>query len=855
MRVNALSSIFGAGRFTGRLRWEWLLTLLVTLLSALALQSSSWVNQVDAWLYDKLLAQNAKPVNPDIVIIAIDESSILELGHWPWPRRVHAQLLQVLAQARPKAVGFEVQFSEPSDLPGDDIALAEAIKNPALGGVVLPVALSGPFTPGQAPHLSRPLPLLEQEAKGLGHTHMALDADGMARGMHFFEGPLDHPPWPSLALKLAMFGDSVSTGPNISDELVPYPQIPLWQVSPKVLLPYGGTIGHYRTVPFKSVLNGEVPKEVFTGKYVLIGMTATGIGSHYPTPASGSQALMPGVQISATALDGLISHNLVTSVNPLQMLMLTLLALSAWLVSLWHQSPKSSTPVLIMMLIVVIVVCALFLWYANIWLPPGNLATCAALAYVIWTWRRLVVLVNELNVQITHLEPTAARHPSRWGLVEGPASNDAKVSGNAIALFGERLSHTPLERNEEKPRRDWQEILKALDAGIVAAEMNRALLADTLHALPEAVLLTDPKGLILLVNTRAKEFLGDALVTGHNAASLFQMGESGSSHKVSSFGCVVATNWRELMAQAQMPSGVEIGLKRKVLEQDTVVQVRATAVNSLKYLQRREALASHQGQNEREGWLVVLSDITEQKSLQQQRDHALQLLSHDIRAPQSALLILMRNLASTGTLSVLQNEALERMRLQIGATLRLADDFVWLLRSQTVEYIFEEIDLVSLLHQVFDRAWPLAQAKSIRLLLTLAAFEGKNLWIQAEARLLERAFFNLVENAIKFSEPQTEIEISLAWCQLATPEGLNSPKQIRIDVRDQGKGMTPHDLKHLFVRNRRVAPTSAHSSNPTGHGLGLALVQRVVGQHRGRLEVFSDLGLGSRFVVTLPVVE
>jgi CHASE2 domain-containing sensor protein/signal transduction histidine kinase len=859
VHVKASSFVFSAGRFTGRLRWEWLLTLLLTLFAAAALHSTSWVQQVNGWLYDKLLSMHAKPTNPAIVIIAIDDSSVRDLGHWPWPRSVHAQLLQVLAQARPKTVGLELLLSEPSVQPQDDRELAQAMRNPALGGVVLPVALEGPFTPGHAPRLNRPTPLLEQAAKGLGHTHVELDTDGMARGLHLFEGQRAQPPWPSLAWQMATNGTPGIQPPYPSGKLRPYSQIPLWQASPKVLLPYGGPPGHYRTIPYKSVLLGEVPPGVLTGKYVLIGVTATGIGSHYPTPASGSQALMPGVQINATALDGLLTHSMIELVRPIQALVLTLSVLTMWLIILWHLGPKNSAPALVLMLTVITLVCAFLLWFANLWLPPGNLATCSALAYVIWIWRRLVVVVGELNQQITHLLPNAQGHSPRLQAPHRWWANEANSYKDAIALFGTRPGYAIDKPVIDEPRKGWQEILKALDAGIVAAELHHALLSDTLHALPEAVLLTDPLGVIKLVNTRAKQLLGDTLTTGQNAASLLLLGDPASTQYQPNSGFGPASNWFDLMAQAQTPSGVEIGLKRQGQEPEAVVQLRATAVNSLKYLQPEASLATSNGLgiSEREGWLVVLSDITLQKTLEQQRAHALQLLSHDIRAPQSALLILMRNLQTTGHLTEHQIETLGRMRLQIDTTLRLADDFVWLLRSQTMDYVFEEIDLVSLLHQVFDLAWPLAQAKSIHLQLVLGPFEGGNLWLLAEARLLERALFNLVENAIKYSEPHTETEISMAWLEHTSADTHVAPlpRRISVTVRDQGAGIAPHDLQHLCVRYRRLAPAKRQSSPTSGHGLGLALVHRVVGQHGGTLKVASDVGLGSRFTMILPVLE
>lgn len=844
---------------TRRLRGEWLLTLVLTFLAALALNGSGWVQHLDGWLYDNLSALNSKSTHPEIVVIAIDEPSLRELGKWPWQPSLYTQLLKVLAQAHPKAVGLDVPIVETTDQVSEVEALASAIKEPALGGVVLPVAFTDISTSNLPSRPVRPLATAEQAARGLGHTRVAIDADGVARGIHWFEGPTGQASWPSMALQMAKIGN-----PKLE---VPVPTVDRWpslqpsnrQTSPKVLFPFREAADIYPTVSYRQVLSGNVPPEVFKDKYVLIGVTATGLGLHWVTSTlvNGTNVPTPEVYLLASGLDGLLSHTMIDLIQPPWVLMLTLSTLGIWLVSLRYQCPKSNALSLVLIMTGVPLLSALLLWWAHFWLPHGNLITCAAFAYVIWTWRLQRVQVSELQSQLTQLATNVT--PPLLPITEATPRRgiNSSIPEPSVALFGERSGYPPVLLNKKKGPENIEEVLKCLDSGIATTTLSHALLAETLHALPEAVLLTDQMGMILMVNTRAQQLLGHELVNGLYMTSLLLLGEPASTQYGTSASFAPASNWFDLMSQAQGQAGVEIGLKRKDHEQEAVVLVRATAMSTLGYLQALDSSDRLKPKvtDDQEGWLLVLSDITPQLNLQLQRDHALQLLSHDIRAPQSALLILIHKLESTGTLTAGQIEALERMRLQIDATFHLADDFVWLLRSQTTSYVFDEIDLISLLQQVFDRAWPLAEAKAIRLRLSLGAFEGKNLWIQAEPRLLERAVFNLVENAIKYSDPQTETEISLVWQDLEPTESKGAPKRIRVVIRDQGRGISPPELKHLFVRYRRLGSNTSQPSAPPGHGLGLALVQRVVSQHGGRLEVTSKLGIGSRFVVILPVVD
>ena len=68
---------------------------------------------VDHLVYDSLLRLRSQPVLPDIAVVEIDNASIARLGRWPWPRDVHAKLLEEIAKAHPAAIVYDVLFTEP----------------------------------------------------------------------------------------------------------------------------------------------------------------------------------------------------------------------------------------------------------------------------------------------------------------------------------------------------------------------------------------------------------------------------------------------------------------------------------------------------------------------------------------------------------------------------------------------------------------------------------------------------------------------------------------------------------------------------------------------------------------------
>src|SRR5262249_24100305 len=106
--------------------------------------------------------------------------------------------------------------------------------------------------------------------------------------------------------------------------------------------------------------------------------------------------------------------------------------------------------------------------------------------------------------------------------------------------------------------------------------------------------------------------------------------------------------------------------------------------------------------------------------------------------------------------------------------------------------------------------------------------------------LLEQAVINLVDNAIKYSEPSDHVQIAASAAS----------GEIEISVRDHGCGIAEEHLPRLFERFYRV--DRARSRKLGGTGLGLAIVKHIVQAHLGHVSVMSTLGEGSTFTIHLP---
>src|SRR5262249_50591317 len=115
---------------------------------------------------------------------------------------------------------------------------------------------------------------------------------------------------------------------------------------------------------------------------------------------------------------------------------------------------------------------------------------------------------------------------------------------------------------------------------------------------------------------------------------------------------------------------------------------------------------------------------------------------------------------------------------------------------------------------------------------------------------LAQVFQNLVDNAIKYGRPRTEITIAAATVQRAPlDDAKGSARFVSVAVRDHGEGIAREHLPRLTERFYRI--DTARSREMGGTGLGLAIVKHILNHHRGFLDVESTLGVGSVFTVFL----
>lgn len=740
--------------FHGLVReWLWIGLLLLPITAYLSLSPGLALNNP---LYDSLRRLTPLPVDPRILLVTIDDSSLKKLGRWPWPRSLHADLIDRLSAAQPAGILFDVIFSEPGDS-ANDKRLAESVCN--AGNVLLPLVREG------AANYSQPdtqmMPLLKC-AKGVGHINVEADSDGVVRSLYLREGPPD-----ATAPQLAWLAY------EMSGELSEMPGEPLqsltqhWHREHAIRIPFIAPHTHFPNVSYASVLRGEVAPEQLRGRLILVGSTASGMGDRFVTPVSSTVGTTAGVEIQANVLNGLLQgRSIVHLPGWLAALMAT--SLVALLLGLLLYRPRYALWMTLGCMGAALLGSLALLRLGHWWSPAACLIGLL-LSYLIWNWRRLSVILAYFGWELARLDNEPKVLPERR---RAPASKGDVLQARIFAL----------------------------EQAVSRTRDTRRFMADGLECLPVATLITDPKGNILLANRISRQVFGNDLVNENLLEQLADLG------------------------YPPLHNGVRPALSALELVEFRDIHQRSLRMELAPLLPAEGDVAL--------GWLLSLTDLSKEREAQQHRETMLRFLSHDLRAPHSAILALLD--VHNG-----ESPVFAQIEQQVRRALGLTESFVQLAKAEADGYQFQPTLFAMLLMDAFDQVALIAQLKGIHLVHDLdEADEGM---VSADQSLLTRALFNVLENAIKYSPSGTTVRL-----RHSSAEGW-----LECRISDQGPGIAAQDLPELFSQYRRFDS----SQGSEGLGLGLTMVKAVVERHGGRISCESLVGKGTTFSLQLPLLD
>ena len=263
-------------------------------------------------------------------------------------------------------------------------------------------------------------------------------------------------------------------------------------------------------------------------------------------------------------------------------------------------------------------------------------------------------------------------------------------------------------------------------------------------------------------------------------------------------------------------------------EHDGVLQVRGAAL--------------HDAQGRGIGAVVVLNDVTDFRRLEHIRRDFVANVSHELKTPITSIKGFVETLLGGAMHNPTDTERfLNIVAKQADRLNAIIEDLLSLSKIEQGEGA-GDIDLeLGPIKQVIDSAVHDCQTNAADRNIHVRVACEEEVFARFNGPLLEQAVTNLLDNAIKYSDPGSEVQVL----------GTQTGKEVTITISDRGCGIAVEHLARIFERFYRV--DKARSRKLGGTGLGLAIVKHIIQAHRGRVAVKSMPGVGSTFTLHLPL--
>ncbi len=237
------------------------------------------------------------------------------------------------------------------------------------------------------------------------------------------------------------------------------------------------------------------------------------------------------------------------------------------------------------------------------------------------------------------------------------------------------------------------------------------------------------------------------------------------------------------------------------------------------------------------GAVAVIEDVSERRRLEAVRRDFVANISHELKTPVGALALLAETLAGEDDPEVVSRLA-RRLQLEAQRVARVVDDLLDLTRIESEEAPAREpVPVHLVVAQAAERVRPAAERRGVTITFGQTS---RHMTVTGDRRQLVSALFNLLENAVKYSDEGSTIDV----------RSRTDGQWVELEVRDQGIGIPARDLERIFERFYRVDRGRGRDSG--GTGLGLAIVRHVAASHGGDVRVVSQEGQGSTFTLRFP---
>ncbi|MFF2483962.1 two-component system histidine kinase PnpS [Paenibacillus sp. NPDC058071] len=355
---------------------------------------------------------------------------------------------------------------------------------------------------------------------------------------------------------------------------------------------------------------------------------------------------------------------------------------------------------------------------------------------------------------------------------------------------------------------------ESLEVQMTRIRENESQLESVLDNMINGVIMIEDTGKIVLISRRAEELLG------------FSSKE------------MVGRNFAEAKQQFELSQLIQEGLTLR-----ETIREEITFYFPEERLLELHIVPIYHDVNEFGGVLLVLQDVTAIRRLERMRSEFVANVSHELKTPVAAVKGFAETLLGGGVkdeetarsfLQIIFDES-ERLNRLIGDILELSK-----IESRRVPLYFSPVEVDAFIAKIVTMMEPEAQKKSIRLEVQLE----NGLYVEADEDRLGQIVINLLANGINYTPEGGKVSL-VVWAI--------DDDRIGVKISDTGIGIPKKDVPRIFERFYRVDKARSRSSG--GTGLGLSIVKHLVELHKGTITVSSTVGVGSTFVIELPVLQ
>lgn len=378
----------------------------------------------------------------------------------------------------------------------------------------------------------------------------------------------------------------------------------------------------------------------------------------------------------------------------------------------------------------------------------------------------------------------------------------------AIRFASGDYAPVPVERKDELGEmiRAFNYMAEEIKQYVGEIQGQKSLLEAVLEASPEAVIATDLEGRVKVAN--------------HVAASTLGVGKADSGRTLEELGAPAEILW--CLGEASKNGAAT----REILFGERIYATYAARMGG-------------EDPSNSSDIIFAARDITERRLLERTKTDFVSDVSHELRTPLTTIQSAADLIGGAGErLTPMEHRALELAQGELKRIREMVEELLSLAQMDSWQYSLEigPADLGAIIRNSIDSV----STKAERFGIEIHFEERSEHRCVCDAQKLYQVFLNLLDNAIKYSDPGARVDVFIE----------EDDSSIIVQVRDTGVGIPEEDLSRLFERFYKV--DKARSRTTGGTGLGLAISKKIVELHGGKISVESKVGDGSTFVVRLP---